>query len=102
MLPLGKKPARDPVIAHALAIFSIATRRRQFVGVIVQWFGDEVVRSLEPISGRRRVVAVSAMTAGSWPLDGRGVSMAFDKLDGAFFQNRILSLESFSSSRAYG
>jgi hypothetical protein len=63
-------------------------------------FGDEVVRSLEPISERRRVVAVSAMTAGSWPLDGRGVGMTFDKLDGAFCQNRILSLKNFSSSHA--
>jgi hypothetical protein len=43
---------------------------------------------------------MTAMTAGSWPLDGRGVGMAFDKLDGAFCQNRILSLENFGSSRA--
>jgi hypothetical protein len=54
------------------------------------------------MSERRRVVAVSAMTAGSSHLDGRGVSMAFDKLDGAFCQNGILLLESFGSSRAYG
>jgi hypothetical protein len=40
------------------------------------------------------------MTAGSWLLGGRGVSMAFDKLDGAFCQNRILSLESFGCHSA--